>query len=40
MGAGFGILGLLLAPPLAVVAMVLVQMLYLRDVLGERVELP
>jgi predicted PurR-regulated permease PerM len=40
MGAGFGILGLLLAPPLAVVAMVLVQMLYMRDVLGERVELP
>jgi predicted PurR-regulated permease PerM len=40
MGAGFGILGLLLAPPLAVVTMVLVQMLYMRDVLGERVELP
>jgi predicted PurR-regulated permease PerM len=40
MGAGFGILGLLLAPPLAVVAMVLVQMLYLRDVLGEQVKLP
>jgi predicted PurR-regulated permease PerM len=40
MGAGFGILGLLLAPPLAVAAMVLVQMLYMRDVLGEPVELP
>jgi predicted PurR-regulated permease PerM len=40
MGAGFGILGLLLAPALAVVAMVLVQMLYLRDVLGQRVDLP
>lgn len=36
-GAGFGILGLLLAPALAVVAMVLVQMFYLRNVLGERV---
>ncbi|MGZ8216647.1 AI-2E family transporter [Methylomagnum sp.] len=40
MGAGFGILGLLLAPPLAVATMVLVQMLYLRDVLGEKVDLP
>jgi predicted PurR-regulated permease PerM len=40
MAAGFGILGLLLAPPLAVVTMVLVQMLYVRDVLGEPVELP
>lgn len=40
MGAGFGILGLLLAPPLAVVAMMLVQMFYVRDVLGEPVELP
>lgn len=40
MGAGFGILGLLLAPPLTVVAMVLVQIFYLRDTLGERIELP
>jgi predicted PurR-regulated permease PerM len=40
MAAGFGILGFLLAPALAVVAMVLVQMLYVRDVLGEPVELP
>jgi predicted PurR-regulated permease PerM len=40
MGAGFGILGLLLAPPLAVVAMVMVQMFYMRDVLGEQMELP
>lgn len=40
MGAGFGILGLLLGSPLAVVAMVLVQVLYMRDVLGEKVKLP
>ncbi|MGJ0489492.1 AI-2E family transporter [Methylobacter sp.] len=40
LGAGFGILGFLLAPPLAVVVMVLVQMLYVRDVLGEKMELP
>jgi len=40
MGASFGILGLLLAPPLVVVIMVLVQMLYMRDVLGESVEMP
>jgi len=40
MGAGFGILGLLLAPPLVVTIMVLVQMLYMRDVLGESVEFP
>jgi predicted PurR-regulated permease PerM len=40
MAAGFGILGFLLAPPLAVVVMVLVQMFYVRDVLGEPVELP
>lgn len=38
LGAGFGILGLLLAPPLAAVIMVLVQMLYMRDVLGEQVK--
>ncbi|WP_221067313.1 AI-2E family transporter [Methylomagnum ishizawai] len=38
MGAGFGILGLLLAPPLAVVVMVLVRIFYLRDTLGERIE--
>jgi predicted PurR-regulated permease PerM len=40
MGASFGILGLLLAPALMVIIMVLVQMLYMRDVLGESVELP
>jgi predicted PurR-regulated permease PerM len=40
LGAGFGILGFLLAPPLAVVVMVLVQMFYVRDVLGEKMELP
>lgn len=40
LGLGFGILGLLLASPLAVVVMVLVQMLYMRDVLGEQVDLP
>lgn len=39
MGASFGILGLLLAPPLVVVVMVLVQMLYMRDVLGESVDM-
>lgn len=39
MGAGFGILGVLLAPPLAVVALILVRMLYLRDTLGEPVNL-
>ncbi|MGJ0483130.1 MAG: AI-2E family transporter [Methylomicrobium sp.] len=39
MGASFGILGLLLAPPLAVVAMVMVQMFYVRDVLGDPMEL-
>ncbi|MGJ0428598.1 AI-2E family transporter [Methylobacter sp.] len=40
LGTGFGILGFLLAPPLAVVIMVLVQMFYVRDVLGEKMELP
>jgi predicted PurR-regulated permease PerM len=40
MGTGFGILGLLLASPLVVVVMVLVQMLYMRDVLEEQVKLP
>jgi len=40
MGTGLGILGLLLAPPLVVIIMVLVQMLYMRDVLGESVEMP
>jgi predicted PurR-regulated permease PerM len=39
MGTGLGILGLLLASPLTVVGMVLVQMLYMRNVLGEDVEL-
>lgn len=40
LGAGFGILGLLLASPLVVVIMVLVQILYMRDVLEEQVDLP
>jgi predicted PurR-regulated permease PerM len=40
LGADFGILGLLLASPLVVVVMVLVQMLYMRDVLKEQVKLP
>jgi predicted PurR-regulated permease PerM len=40
LGTGFGILGFLLAPPLAVVIMVLIQMFYVRDVLGEKMELP
>lgn len=40
LGSGFGILGLLLASPLVVVVMVLVQMLYMRDVLEEQVKLP
>lgn len=40
MGVGFGILGFLLASPLAVIVMILVRTLYLRDVLGERVKLP
>jgi predicted PurR-regulated permease PerM len=39
MGTGLGILGLLLASPLTVVGMVLVQMLNMRNVLGEDVEL-
>jgi predicted PurR-regulated permease PerM len=39
MGFSFGILGLLLAVPLAVVALVLVQMLYIKDILGEYVNL-
>jgi len=36
LGAGFGILGFLLAPALA--ASIMVQMLYMRDVLGEQVK--
>ncbi len=39
MGASFGILGFLLAVPLVVVVMVLVQMLSIRDVLGESVDM-
>lgn len=38
MGVLFGLLGLLLATPLAVVIIVLTQMLYLQGVLGDRVE--
>ena len=37
MGAMFGLFGLLLATPLTVAAMVLVQMLYIEDVLGEHI---
>lgn len=40
MGFAFGILGLLLATPLAVVVLVLVQMLYVEDILGDQVDLP
>jgi predicted PurR-regulated permease PerM len=40
LGASVGILGVLLADPLAVVLMVLVQLLYQRNVLGEDVKLP
>jgi predicted PurR-regulated permease PerM len=40
MGLGFGVLGLMLASPLAVTIMTLIQMLYLRDVLEEPVKLP
>jgi len=39
MGVYFGILGLLLAGPLATVLMVLVKMVYIEDVLGKDVEL-
>lgn len=39
-GAVFGPLGLLVATPLLAVGLVLVKMLYLRDTLGESVELP
>jgi predicted PurR-regulated permease PerM len=39
MGFAFGILGLLLAAPLTVVAQTLVKMLYMEDTLGERVNL-
>ena len=39
-GALFGMLGLLFATPIAVVAMVLVQALWVRDRLGKEVELP
>lgn len=38
MGVLFGFFGLLLATPLAVVGIVLVQMFYLQDVLGEKIE--
>lgn len=38
MGVWFGIVGVILAAPLAVVVIVLVQTLYVEDVLGERVE--
>lgn len=40
MGFAFGILGLLLATPLAVVVLVLVQMLYVEDILGDQADLP
>jgi len=35
-----GALGVLLATPLAVVAFVMVKVLYVRDVLGEEVDVP
>ena len=40
MGIAFGVLGLLLAVPLALVVLVLVQMLYMEDVLKDEIELP
>jgi predicted PurR-regulated permease PerM len=40
MGLSFGVLGLILASPLTVTTMTLIQMLYLRDVLEEPVKLP
>jgi predicted PurR-regulated permease PerM len=39
MGFAFGIFGLLLAAPLAVVVQTLVKMLYMEDTLGEQVNL-
>ena len=39
MGVSLGVLGLLLATPLAVVLIVLTKMLYIEDVLGDSVEL-
>ena len=38
--AAFGLLGMLIATPLAAVGLVLVKMLYLDQALDERVELP
>jgi len=38
MGVLFGLLGLLLATPLAVVVIVLIQMLYVQDVLGDQIK--
>ncbi|ADJ29396.1 AI-2E family transporter [Nitrosococcus watsonii] len=40
MGMAFGILGVLLATPFAVVILVLIQMLYIEDILEESVNLP
>ena len=40
MGMALGLLGLLLATPLAVVLLVLVQMLYVEDLLEARIDLP
>ncbi|MFW5823984.1 MAG: AI-2E family transporter, partial [Marinobacter sp.] len=40
LGLMFGILGLLLAAPLLVVALVLVRMLYIRNLLKDPIELP
>ncbi len=40
MGIAFGILGLILAAPIAVVSLVLVEMLYINDILGDSVEPP
>jgi hypothetical protein len=39
-GLVFGILGIILATPLAVITLVLVRMLYIQDVLGKDVPIP
>jgi predicted PurR-regulated permease PerM len=40
LGLAFGFIGLLLASPLTAAAMILVQMLYVEDVIGDRVSEP
>jgi len=39
-GLVFGVAGIILATPLAVIAMVLVGMFYVQDVLGKEVKIP